>query len=147
MTLGSSTLGFCYEGLGIHVHARAHSLNPLRYDSVAGTQAARDDPSVIDPVAHSDGSNVNFVVGLYDRNLISPLQFRHRALRNQERAGLFADHSPHLAVAARSQNIVWVGEKSGDTNRAGGLVHLAVSKIKSSFVRIRRAFRQNQLEP
>jgi hypothetical protein len=39
-------------------------LNPFRYDSVAVIQAARDDPSAIDPVPHGDGANVDFVFGV-----------------------------------------------------------------------------------
>ena len=99
------------------MHAGAHSLNPFRYDSVAGIQAARDDPSVIDPVAHGDGSNVNFVVGLYDRDLISPLQLRHRSLRNKQRPGLGSDYRANFGVTAGSQNIVRIRKKPGKSNR------------------------------
>src|SRR5271156_5190459 len=48
----SSIFGFRHEGLRIHVHAGAHSLNPFHYDSVACIESARDDPPVIDAVAH-----------------------------------------------------------------------------------------------
>jgi hypothetical protein len=63
------------KGFGIHVHACVHSLNSLqRYDSIPGIQPARNDPSVIDPVAHSDGSNAQLCYGVYnDGDLISRL--------------------------------------------------------------------------
>ena len=95
-------LSLRYKGLGIHVHAGAHSLHPFRYDPVAGIQATRDDPSTIDLVAHGDGSNVDFVVGVYDRDLISALQFRHRALRNKQRPRLGTDYGSDFGVTARS---------------------------------------------
>jgi hypothetical protein len=85
-------------------------LNPFRYDSIAGIQPARDDPSVIDPVAHSDRSNVNFVVGVYNRDLISPLQFRHRALGNKQRPRLGPDYGADFTVAPGPQNIVGIGK-------------------------------------
>src|SRR5258708_34673864 len=49
-----------YEWFGIHAHTGAHPLNSFNHDSVSGIEPARDDPSVINPVAYSDGSNVNF---------------------------------------------------------------------------------------
>src|SRR5579863_7408248 len=52
-----------HEWLGIHAHTSAHPLNALNHDSVSGIESVSDDPSVINPVAHSDRSNVNFVVG------------------------------------------------------------------------------------
>src|SRR5580658_2607906 len=60
--LGSRILGSRCKRFGIHVHPGAHSLNPFRHHSLAGVQAARDDPPAIHPVPHGDGSNVDFVV-------------------------------------------------------------------------------------
>jgi hypothetical protein len=64
-----------HEWLGIHVHTGAHSLHSFDYDSVSGVQPAGDDPSVIDPVADGDGSNIHFVVGVNDSDLVAALQF------------------------------------------------------------------------
>jgi hypothetical protein len=55
------------------VHAGTHSLNPFCYDSITGIQAACDDPPVIDAITYSDSSNVDLVVSVYDRDLISAL--------------------------------------------------------------------------
>ena len=52
---------------------RCAFFEPLHYDSVARIQAARDDPSVIDPVSHGDGSNVDFVLGTDDSHLVAAL--------------------------------------------------------------------------
>src|SRR3984885_5978515 len=133
----SSIFGFCHERFGIHVHAGAHSLNPFRYDSVAGIQATRDNPAVTDPVAHGDGSNVDFVVGFYHRDLISPLQFRHRTLRNKQRPRLGSDYGADFGVTTRSQNIVRIRKKSRNSNCTGALIDLPVGKIKFAFVWIR----------
>src|ERR1700693_107624 len=129
-------LGFCYERLGIHVHSGAHSLNPFRYDSVAGIQATRDDPLVTDPVAHGNSSNVDFVVAIYDRDLIFDLQLRHCALRNKQRPRLGSDYGAHFAVTAGSQNIVRIRKKPRNANGAGPPSALPVGKIKLPFVRI-----------
>src|ERR1700733_520482 len=137
----------CYERLGIHVHTGAHPLNSLNYDSVACIESARDDPSVLDAVAHHNRSNINFIVCTNDGNLVAALQFRYRALGNKQRSRLFADHSSYLAVASGPQNVVRVGEESGDSNRAGGLVHLPIRKIKPSLMWIHGPVRQNQLQP
>src|ERR1700756_1052008 len=136
-----------HEWLGIHAHPTAHSLNSFNHDFVSWIEPARDDPSVINPVAHSDRSNVNFIVGANHSNLVAALQFRHCALRNQQRPRLRPDDSADFGIAAGSQNIVWIGKEPGDSNRTGGLVHLAIGKIKLSLVGIRGAARQNQLKP
>src|ERR1700677_4997906 len=79
----SSILGFCYKRLGVHAHTGAHPLNAFNYDSVACIEAARHDQSVIDAVAHRNGSNINFIAGAHDSNLVAALQFRYRALWNK----------------------------------------------------------------
>jgi hypothetical protein len=48
-------------------------LNAFHYDSVAGVETARNNPSAIDAVAHGNGSNVDFVVGAHDSNLVAAL--------------------------------------------------------------------------
>ena len=115
------------------MHSGAHSLNPFRYDPVAGIKAARDDPSAIDPVAHGDGPNVDFVVGVYDRDLKPALQFRHRPLRDEECSGLGPDHGANFSVTARAQNVVRIGKKSGNPNGARTQIDLPVGKIKLAF--------------
>src|SRR5208282_1983907 len=125
-----------HEWLGIHAYATAHSLHSFNHHSVSKVEPVRDDPSVINPVADGDRSNVDFVVGADDGNLVAALQLRHCPLRNQQRPRFGPDYCPDFAVAAGSQNIVWIGKKPGDSNRSGGLVHLAVGKIKASLVRI-----------
>src|SRR5579864_1977323 len=86
------SLALGHEWLGIHAHTAAHSLHSFSNDSVSWIEPARDDPSVINPVGHSDRSNVNFVVGANDRNLVAPLQFRHGPLRNEQRPRLRPDY-------------------------------------------------------
>src|SRR5579863_86100 len=124
------------EWLGIHVHAGAHPLDSFNHDSVSRIQPVRDDPSVINPVAHSDRSNVHLVVSSNHSNLVAALQFRNRPLRNQQRPRLGPYYRPDFGIAAGSQNIVWIRKEPGDSNRSGGLVYLAVGKIKLSFVGI-----------
>src|SRR5271169_3851609 len=130
------SLALGHEWLGIHAHTTAHSLNSFNHDSVSGLEPARDDPSVINPVGHSDRSNFNFVIGANDRDLVAPLQLRHGPLWNQQRPRLGPDYRADFGIAAGSQNIVWIGKEPGDSNGSGGLVHLAVGKIKLPFVRI-----------
>src|ERR1700731_3288664 len=130
----SSILGLCCERLGIYVHAGAHSLNPFRYDPVAGIQAARDDPLVTDPGAHGDSSNIDFVVATDDRDLISALEFRHRTLRNKQRPRLGSDYGADFAVTTGPQNIVRIRKKPRNSNCAGALIDLPVGKIKLAFV-------------
>src|SRR5271169_3751878 len=125
-----------HKWLGIHAHTTAHSLNSFNNDSVSGIEPVSDDPSVINPVAHSDRSNVNFVVGANNSNLVAPLQLRHCPLRNKQRPRLGPDNRTDFGIAAGSQNIVWIGKESGESNRSGGLVHLAIGKIKLSFMLI-----------
>src|SRR5271163_707698 len=90
-----------HEWLGIHLHTSVHSLNSLNNDSVSRIKPVRDDPSVINPVADSNGSNVNFVVGANDSNLVAALQLRHRPLGNKQRPWLGPDHRADFAIAAR----------------------------------------------
>src|SRR5580658_2128240 len=61
------------EGLGVYTDTTAHSLHSFNHDSVSCVQPAHDDPSVVDPIADSDRSNVTFVVGANDGNLITAL--------------------------------------------------------------------------
>src|SRR6202034_3256284 len=68
-------------------------------------------------------------------------------LRNQQRPGLGPDNGADLGVTARSQNIVGIRKKPRDTNGTSALIDLPVGKIKLAGVWIRRAVRQNQLEP
>src|ERR1700722_322311 len=125
-----------HEWLGIHAHTGAHSLNSLHHDSVSGIEPVSDDPTAINPVAHRDRSNVNFVVGANDSNLIAALQLRHCPLGNKQGPRLNPDYRADLAIATGSQNIVWIGKEPCESNRSGALVHLAVGKIKLSFVGI-----------
>src|ERR1700729_364307 len=124
------------EWLGIHAHTTAHPLNSFNHDSVSGIEPVSDDPSVINPVAHRDRSNVNFVVCANDGNLVATLQLRDCPLGNKQGSRLGPDYRADFAIAAGSQNIVWIGKEPRDSNRSSGLVHLAVGKIKLSFVRI-----------
>src|SRR5580692_2171954 len=122
--------------LGVHTHAGAHPLHSFNYDSVVRVQPVRNDPSVVNPVAHGDRANVNFVVGADDSDLVAALQLRYCSLRQQHRPRLRPDYRAHFGISAGPQNIVGIGKKSGDSNRSRGLVYLAVGKIKFSFERI-----------
>src|ERR1700733_3356588 len=124
------------EGLGVYTHTGAHPLNSLNHDSVSRVQPVLDDPSVINPVAHSDRSNVNFVVGANDSNLVAALQLRDCALWDKQRPRLGPDYRADFGIASGSQNIVWIGKEPGDSYRSSGLVDLAVGKIKLPFVGI-----------
>src|ERR1700728_433509 len=124
------------EWLGIHTHTTAHPLNSFDHDSVSGIEPVSYDPSVINPVAHSDRSNVDFVIGADDSNLVATLQLRDCPLGNKQGPRLGPDYRADFTIAAGSQDIVWIGKEPGDSNRSSGLVHLAVGKIKLSFVRI-----------
>ena len=133
---------FGHEWLWIHSHPVAHSLNTFHNDSVSGIEPVGDDPSVINPVAHSNRSNVNFVVGSQpqppgSRPVAPTLRVVEPATPPAESEITAAD----FAVAAGPQNVVWIGKEPGDSNRSCGLVHLAIGKIKLAFVRIDRAVR------
>src|SRR5580692_257017 len=122
-------LVFRHERFRVHVRACAHSLNPFHYDPVPRIESAGDNPSVIDAISHSDGSNVDFIAGVDDGDLISALQLRYRALRNQQRPGLGSNYGTDFGVTARSQNIVRIRKEPCDSYRTGALVDLPVGKI------------------
>src|ERR1700693_1715023 len=89
---------FRRERLGIHLHSLANLLYAFGHDAFAGLEAIANQPLIADPIAHLDESNVHFVVGVHNRNLIAALKLIHSALLHQQSAGLYSQRRAHPAV-------------------------------------------------
>src|SRR5277367_561234 len=102
----------CFRGkrLGVHLHARAHLLYTLSDHSFAWLESVRNHPLVVDTVTDRDRSNVDFVVAVHRRDLISTLQLRDCSLRYKQRILLDSDHRANLGVPAGAQNISGIGK-------------------------------------
>ncbi len=69
-------LAFCFlraKGLGFHLRARAHLLNAFGDNSLTWFQPFCNNPFGPRSVADRDRSNADFVVGAYNRNLVTAL--------------------------------------------------------------------------
>src|SRR5712692_11139357 len=69
--------------LGVYSRARAYFLNAFGDDSFAGIQPFGNNPLGANAITDRDRSNAHFVVGSYNGNLVTALEFRHCALRNK----------------------------------------------------------------
>jgi hypothetical protein len=61
------------ERLWIYRHSLANFLHALGDHALAGLHALADEPLITDPVAHGDGSNLDFIGGIYHGNLVTAL--------------------------------------------------------------------------
>src|SRR6266850_3942306 len=59
---------------------------------------------------------------------------------------MLSHHGAHLAVLPRPEHIVWIRKQGRELNRACILIHLAISKIELTLVRIGRPVSQNELQ-
>src|SRR5262245_12714273 len=93
-----------------------------------GFQAFGDDPEVPDAVAGRNGTDRHLVVPADNGHLVTALQLRDRALRNEHGPV----HRPHgkadASVSAGAKKIVGIGKDTGDTNRSGRCIDFAIGE-------------------
>src|SRR5262249_13182521 len=123
-----------------------HLLHALDYNAFARLQPFVNNPHGAGLVANLDGSDTYFVICPHNSYLIAPLEFRDRALRNEQRTLSNIGRSADSAVAARAKNIFGVGKSSCDANGARGLIDLAVREKNETLMGIGIPIGQNQFE-
>src|SRR5215470_3579267 len=122
------------EWFRIYLDAAAHFLNSFGNDTVPRIESACDYPTPINLGSHGHWPDRYLVGSVEDCHLITALEFRNRTLGNQQGSLFCPDYCTNLGVTAGFQNIVGVGKKPGEPDRARGLINLSVGKIESPLV-------------
>src|SRR5712692_9460959 len=97
------------KGLRVYLRPWLNFLHALSDNAFTRLQPFIDNPHGTRAVTDLDGSNAYLVLAVHDRHLIAALEFRHRALRNQQRTLLDSSRSSNPAIPSRAQNIsrIW----------------------------------------
>ena len=82
-----------------------HFLHALGDHAFARVQSLVDDPQAAYAVTDFDRPDAYFVLTVHHGHLITALEFRHRALRDQQRALLGSSRGPDPAIPSGAQNI------------------------------------------
>src|SRR5260221_4142789 len=113
---------------------------------VTWLQAGVDNPETAYALSRNDLPDLDLAIDPDDADLIGPLHFVDRPLRDEERSLLRLDDSTHLRVLARPQDVARVREEPYSRDRAGLHIDLTPGQQQVSLVRERRAIRQHQLQ-
>ena len=139
-------VGLPGEQLRIDHHAAFRFLEAFHHDAVAGFETAFHDPIRAELLADFDGLQADGIRLAHDRHLVGALHFRHGALRHEQRIRHRMRLGAHPGVLAGAQNGIFVGEKTGNLQRAGVGIDLPVSEEELSGLRVNRAVGKNQLQ-
>src|SRR5439155_3259604 len=112
----------------------------------ARVQPFLNDPQAAHAVADLDGPDAYFVLTVHHGDLIAALEFRHRALRNQQCTPLDSSRGSDPAIPSGAQKISGVGKKPGDADRAGALIHLTIREVDGPLARVGCSVGQDELE-
>src|SRR2546426_10348330 len=121
-------------------------LHALGDNAFTRLQPFLNNPHVSREVTHLHGPDTYLVVCAHNGHLIAALEFRDRALRNEQCPFSNIGRSADSAVPTGAQNIFRVGESSGYSNGASALIHLAIREVNEPFMGIGIPVGQNQLE-
>ena len=126
--LDMSQLPFAIESavFGFHNSAISYLLKTFDDDEFSRFYAALNDPHRANTIANLDGSQVHLVIAVYHRALVGSLQFRHRALRYQQRPLHSVGGGAYSPKLTRPQDIVRIRKRRNDPNASGRDVHLAI---------------------
>ena len=92
------------------------------------------------------GRMADAVVLIDNSNQIAALLLVHGGLRNQQGILLHANHGADLAVLPGTQDIAGIWKQSGQLDRAGVLIHLAIREIEFAFLRIGGSIGEDELQ-
>src|SRR5271157_856952 len=110
--------------------------------AIASLQTVVDNPQETKLCADLNRHNGYFVIGAHDRDQVGALHVGHGTLRYQQRALLNGDYRTDHAEATGPEDIVRVGERNLDQNRASSQSDLTVNRPHFAYVRERGSVSQ-----
>ena len=122
-------------------------MRAFNHDVLAGLKSFFDDPKIGGPFSHAHGLDVDFVALADDRDLVAALQFRHRALRHQQRVWPGINLHANAGELAGAQGVIRIRKQSFHPQCAGGPPDFPIGRVDLSFERIDRAVGENQFDP
>src|SRR5262245_36717180 len=134
------------ERLRNNTQAWLYFLRAFDNDILIWLQAVIDDPHRIDAITDFYRTDLDFVVGVDDSNLVNPLQLTDGTLRYEQRLLTRTRHRAHATVLSGPQHVAGIWKNTCEPDRAGFLIDLSISEIETPFVWICASVRQNQLE-
>ena len=132
--------------MGMDRHAIDQLARTLDDDLFSRLQTAGDDPGRADLRSYLHRLDVHLVVGVDHGHLIGALQLGDSTLRYQQRATLDLGLRPHLAVLARAQEALRIGEGSRYPDGAGIRVDLTIDKDDAALAGVHAAVGKRQFD-
>ncbi len=116
------------------------------HDAVAGLETTGNDPIRTDLIPDFDVLQPHGIRFVQDRHLIAALQLGHGPLRHEQGVRDRMRLGTHPRILARAQQVIGVGKKADDLQRAGVGIDLPVGEEKPSRLRVNRAVGKKQLQ-
>src|SRR5438034_5737876 len=116
----------------LHLRAGSKLADPLDHDSIAGVEAAVDDPVVSEAVTGNDLPGLRLVAGADHEYGLQSLELLDRLLRNAERARVFECGDDDAHEQSRAQDAIGIGHGDPHLQRSALLVDRGVDEIEFS---------------
>src|SRR3984957_20682116 len=108
--------------------------------------AEKEGFSLVSALSDLHGTHADVVVLIDNSNAIAALLLVHGGLGNEHGVLLLSDHGADLAILPGAENISGIRKQSRQLNCAGILIHLSISKIKFSRIRICGSIGEDELQ-